>query len=1149
MTGASGSVVRQSGVLEQHEIDFIGDDFDWSSSGFRLRRFELLNWGTFHNRIWSLPLDGKNGLLTGDIGSGKSTFMDALTTLLVPPNRIAYNKAAGADTRERTLRSYVEGYYKSERMDDHALARPVALRGPGSYTILLGCFYNETLEQGATLAQVFWIKEGEPQPERFYVVANGELAIADNFVNFGGDINNLRARLKKSGAEILDSFSKYRTHFSRVLGIPGERSEHALNLFHQAVSMKSIGNLTDFVRSHMLEPFAAGDEIKALIGHFDDLTKAHDSILKAKRQIELLIPLTDGCDRHREIVEDIRSMDGCLAALEVYFAGYRADMLSKKIGELADDEARISARLNDLASKKEENGRRADELNRDIARSGGDRIEAIKQQIGQKTEEWERRRRAFDLFSSLLESLDLPPANKIDSFTEIKGRIPSMISQLQDSMAEKQNEKMELNAEFRDVSVELAELKNELKNLRGRRTNIGVKHVLLRDRLALELNIPVDEVPFAGELLRVRPEESSWEGAAERILHNFALSVLVPEEHYRAVSDWVNVNHIGGRLVYYRVRGVGGRKNQHEVQDLSPDSLVRKLEPRAGGQFEDWLCGELASRFNYICCDDMDRFRRERMAVTKTGQVKSSEQRHEKDDRSRIDDRSRYVLGWENRSKIALLENSERVLEARTAKLNASLTSISNDLKVLQARNDNLVKIGTYQDFSSIDWQGLSIEIEELKIERDRLLETSDKLRELNQRLMEAQERGRDIDRKINRETEELATKRALRGEREKSLEMTRVILTDEALREHSPYFGMLDMFTGEFCGESPISLDNCEKNERLVRSKLTGRKDSKTREAESIAAKMIVLMSSFRREYPLETQEFDVSMRSADDYGRLLARLRMDDLPRFEAKFKELLNENTIREIAAFQAQLNSESQNIRDRIETINRSLASIDYAQGRYIKLEVHRETEKQIKAFQDNLRACTEGAITGSTDDSYSESKFQNVCSIIERFKGRPEHSDADARWTAWVTDVRNWSTFSVSEVWRETEEEYEHYADSGGKSGGQKEKLAYTILAASLAYQFGLGDGASNPRTFRFVMIDEAFGRGSDESAQFALSLFRTLNLQLLIATPLQKIHVIEPYISRVAFVRNEDGRNSCVSNMTIEQYLEEKNAARGMDDA
>ena len=55
---------------------------------------------------------------------------------------------------------------------------------------------------------------------------------------------------------------------------------------------------------------------------------------------------------------------------------------------------------------------------------------------------------------------------------------------------------------------------------------------------------------------------------------------------------------------------------------------------------------------------------------------------------------------------------------------------------------------------------------------------------------------------------------------------------------------------------------------------------------------------------------------------------------------------------------------------------------------------------------------------------------------------------------------------------------------------------------SLAYQFGLEWGAVRSRSFRFVVIDEAFGRGSDESAQYGLNLFRQLNLQLLIVTPL-----------------------------------------------
>jgi len=41
-------------------------------AGFRLQRFETLNWGTFDKHIWTLDLRGGIALLTGANGSGKS---------------------------------------------------------------------------------------------------------------------------------------------------------------------------------------------------------------------------------------------------------------------------------------------------------------------------------------------------------------------------------------------------------------------------------------------------------------------------------------------------------------------------------------------------------------------------------------------------------------------------------------------------------------------------------------------------------------------------------------------------------------------------------------------------------------------------------------------------------------------------------------------------------------------------------------------------------------------------------------------------------------------------------------------------------------------------------------------------------------------
>jgi uncharacterized protein YPO0396 len=93
----------------------------------------------------------------------------------------------------------------------------------------------------------------------------------------------------------------------------------------------------------------------------------------------------------------------------------------------------------------------------------------------------------------------------------------------------------------------------------------------------------------------------------------------------------------------------------------------------------------------------------------------------------------------------------------------------------------------------------------------------------------------------------------------------------------------------------------------------------------------------------------------------------------------------------------------------------------------------------------------------------------------------------------------------------------------------------------LAYQFKLEWGAVRSKSFRFVVIDEAFGRGSDESTRYALELFARLGLQLLIVTPLQKIHIIEPYVSSVGFVDNtQEGDYSRLQCMTIEEYRERR---------
>lgn len=1114
-------------------LDFVADD---ALSGFRLTRLEVFNWGTFDGRVWALPLDGKNGLLTGDIGSGKSTLVDAITTLLVPAHRITYNKAAGADSKERTLRSYVLGHYKSERNETTGAAKPVSLRDQNGYSVILGVFHNAGYDQTVSLAQVFWMKDMQGQPARFFLGAERALSIASDFANFGSDMAQLRKKLRGLSADLHDSFPPYAAWFRRRFGI---ENDQALELFHQTVSMKSVGNLTDFVRSHMLEPFEVAPRIQALIGHFDDLNRAHQAVLKAQQQVALLTPLIADCGRHSTLVTDVDDLRRCRDSLRSHFANLKLGLIDKRLGLLHEEWEKIDAQVRRLDNTREDQGSQVDELKQAINDNGGDRLERLAADIRKKEQLRDTRKIKAGRYHALATVLGEATAPDDTAFTAQRAQFKNWREEARNRDADLQNTLTEHGVTLRHGKQEHTQLTTEIDSLKRRRSNIDDQQIRIRSALCTALGLDVDDMPFVGELIQVRENERDWEGAAERLMRNFGLALLVPDMHYKAVAEWVDSSSLRGRLVYFHVRA----RKTSELPELHRDSLVRKLAIKPDSPHYDWLERELGARFDVACCATQEQFRRETRAITCAGQIKEPSGRHEKDDRHRLDDRSRYVLGWSNSAKIAVLEVKRRQLESHLGDVGSHISKIDAERKKLQDRLDALTRLEEFTNFDELDWASVAAAIAALADEHRKLEQASDVLKPLHERLRELQQALRSTENDLQSARDRRAKVEQRRSDAQDLRQRTASLVVQDVAID-AVLFGTMESMRTQALGEHPLTVESCDNREQDVRTWLQTQIDAQDLRLKRLAEKIIKAMASFKEAFKLETADIDASLEASFEYEGLLTQLNQDDLPRFLARFKELLNVNTINEIANFNAQLARERETIKERIHHINKSLSQIDYNPGRYIVLESQANHDAEIRAFQQELRACTEGALTGSmgsTDDTqYSETKFLNVKTIIDRFRGREGLSEQDRRWTTKVTDVRNWFLFVASERWREDHSEHEHYSDSGGKSGGQKEKLAYTILAASLAYQFGLEWGAVRSRSFRFVVIDEAFGRGSDESAQYGLRLFQQLNLQLLIVTPLQKIHIIEPYVSSVGFVHNEDGRASKLRNLSIEAYREQR---------
>lgn len=1107
--------------------------------GFRLKKLEMYNWGTFDGSVQTFAPENGTSLLTGESGSGKSTLVDAILTLLISPRKIMYNKAADASAKERSVTSYVRGYY-GQKKGAEGSGQAESLREYNHYSVILAVFNDPGLNRDVTLAKLFRFMDTSKPPQPFFVAADRELSIAAHFaLGKNEDVASLKKRLKdKEAAEVFDDYKRYSEVFCRKLGID---QMQALDLFQQTVAMKKVEELTGFVRTHMLEDPGMRDDVDKMIGHFQDLNNAYEAVKRAKDQIEMLNPIREDGQKRLQRIADRETLLSARAALGPWFALRKIDLIDKELHKLESRLETAEARVRQMEDSVKSCEAEIDRKKSEIRSNGGDALENLKAEIQRSEKELERVKKNRADYSRLAENLSLRTPENSDEFIGNRRRLPELKNQEESLWADRDAKEKSAVAEQSKLEDKAQTVREEIESLRLRKSSIPREQIMIRQKLCDDLGLQAEKLPFAGELIEVNGNESRWEGAIERLLHNFGLSMLVPDTLYPGVMEWTDRTYLKSRLVYYRIFA---DKKLETPAPAHPDSVIGKIDIKSGSAFFDWLRREISSRFPHVCCNNPAEFRREISAVTLTGQIKTKGGRHEKDDRHGINDRSRYVLGFSNQKKIGALEKIEEELAEQIRRRQKTLAQISAEQRQSQERLNSLSQLDFFRGFEDIDQDSLRRALDDMQKKRMAL------------------ERGNDVLAQLERQLEALEDQREYLKTRYEVLVKERADITAKIEQTRSAKLEAVEMAAGAdpdrmkagdaFLKENldkalngkSITISSAGVLETDYRQWLDDKIDGRADEIEKLSNKLVRQMADFNGKYPENTRETDANVESLPDYDRMLDELIRDDLPRFENRFKELLNENTLNQIALFQANLNQAQNTIRKRIEQINSSLYDIDYNEGRYIRLEYDESFDKDIREFRAQLRACTEGALAGSGGepyDQYAETKFLQVKLIIERFHGRPGETERDWRWTEKVTDVRNWFLFSASERWRETGEEYEHYTDSGGKSGGQKEKLAYMILAASLVYHYGLDDHDAKKHSFRFVMIDEAFLKSSDESAKFGLELFKKLDLQVLIVTPLLKIHTIEPYISHVGFVHHDDiTHKSVLRNLTIETYARER---------
>ena len=1109
-------------------------------AGFKLDYMEVWNWGTFNDKVYRMNPHGNNSLLTGANASGKSTLIDALLALLVPlQNKRFYNQSSGAEKKgNRTDITYFFGNY-GQQQEGESGATSLKLRDKSARSVLLATFNNSD-GRVVTLFQVRYYSGEELRT--VYGMAHKHLTISQTFATF--DSNGVwRKRMEKelntgSSKRIVEFFNGPKAYEEKMLLVFGMRSDKALTLFNQIVGVKVLNDLDSFIRDNMLEERDAEEKYKELRENFQNLMDAKTSIEKTKEQIRQLEPIDRLAEDVLLIEKSIKELQSEKDIVSYWFA-IRTVKLCQEHLERCKSKLR---QLDDTIKANNAEKRRLDEAKSSLevainSDSVGQQIKDIEKEILNLTERFEERKNKDEKYNTLIHKLELPQGVDSSTFQSNKATAQKQKVALQELLDNELAErKRHLQNEKEDIEANIKSHVNTIKYLSEHNNNISGRVAEIRDEIIQHIGATADEIPFIGELIRLKDDEREWESAIERILHNFALRLIVPEKYYRKVNEYVNNHNLRGRIVYQRYNYDAALRefvNRH-AQD---NSLLNKIEFKPNVQYIDWIEDRLYSEFNYTCVDTLEDFNHiNEKAVTKEGLIKAKGGKHEKDDRPEISRREHYVLGWDNREKIAAIKKEYDNLCRQVTAKKKEIKELDNKKKETEERKETFSRLLDFEKFDDIDWQSYSIRINEKNEEKKQLESTNDRVKTLQEQLEKVKQTISDIeDRKENLygskalllKDEEETQKRC--SDNTNAQASMKPVDVDEFENNHSELLlvGLKDIEARHKSLQNDI--DNKIRNKQAEKSKKEDEAKSKIikfkNPTEEITTKF--------RDWRSDVNSLPDSVEFISEYQTFLKKLNEEALPSFEKRFNKYLHETVINNIYTFRQFFKDWESLINKTINQLNSYLRNINFNvyPETYIQLESSKKRNVNINEFVQMLeKAIPNMREINSTIDGQRLHFEQHVLPLMQRLQ--------DEKWRKEVMDVRARFSYKAVEHYKADGLKRNTYESMGQLSGGEKAQLTYTILGSAIAYQFGLTKHGCDS-SFRFIAIDEAFRAQDEDKARYLISLCKQLHLQLLVVTPSDNIHIVENDISYVHYVERKDN-TSVLYNMPINQFKEER---------
>jgi uncharacterized protein YPO0396 len=1115
---------------------------DNHKSGFRLQYMEVYNWGTFDEVIHSIRPGGETSLLTGANGSGKTTFVDALLTLIVPEKKYRfYNQSSGSEKKgDRTEETYVLGGYGTVNSESTNTTKTLYLREnkDEAYSILLAHFANEA-QQMVTLFQVRYFSNGEMK--RMFAVAHKALRIEDDFKPFdlgGAWKKRIDQQYNKGSRKQVEWFAAASAYAQRLTEVLGMQSLQALSLFNQTVGIKVLGNLDEFIRMHMLEPRNMEDQFLDLKKHLGTLLEAQRNIEKVDEQIKLLQPLGQLYTSHQQNQQQLQLLKQQADTATIWNRYTKHHLLQEAVIQSLVTLAAVQQQL-DAAKQQSDELIEEERLTRNQVEQNkaGQRLQQLEKELEETKVKLKQADASLTLFADWCDTLRIAETGIADeaSYKRIKSEAHKSGLRIERESRLNGDDEFDSRNVATNSTREKDQVEAELNMLLQSRNNIPGHLIRLRREVCDALKIDTNELPFAGELMQVKTEEIAWQPALEKLLHGFALRLLVPGKHHKKVNKYVNNTNLRARLVYYNVNDVA-------LQQYADDGTVyEKLDFHPEHPLADWVAQQVIRQFDYSCLDDEKTLERYDKAITLHGLIKNRD-RHEKDDRPDRSDAGSYVMGWNNERKKESLIKKRNTLTDAIALAEETLQRCKRKKEKLDKELLALNRIEQHTGFGDIDVAAFQRSIRTIEEQMKALSQSNNQLKELTKQLEQLQQKRAQLEEDRAKLFKEHALEESRISHMQQEQEGLRMLL--QYINEGDK--DQLLQFQQQFAEQAgEVSLTTIDTIYQAIRQQIeTGinsLQDAVHREETQLNKSINRIKNpstELQQRFPDwngDVQQLPDDAAYTNEYVEWLEKLESENLPRYKKDFERYLHETMVYKMGELNEELESWERNILNSVDKLNKSLNAINFNRlpDTYIQLGRRTVTDTTVKEFRTRLLEALPQA--ANWQQNSFEEKAWHFRNKVQPLIGSLDESET---YRARVLDVRNWFEFWADEKFRNTDETKKTYRQMGQLSGGEKAQLTYTILCSAIAYQFGITREGSNSKSLRFIAVDESFSNQDEEKATYLMELCKQLHLQLLVVTPSDKIQIVQDFIAYVHLAQRINNRHSEMYNMTMKELKE-----------